>query len=177
MLNWPQHRVILPETSYAEKYKPPSLVIMSYSANDNQNYFVASGRTTSRVVAQPGGQCSISIGGWTPQELDRLRKKREAAEQRTSAVEEVKAGEMIHTKEGEESTIEAPVGKENNEVVDVKVESSVRVVEKPRVGTSTTVSSNSFASATNTNSFNVITDRPTSRVTRPPGGHCSIVLG
>eukprot|EP00978_Attheya_sp_CCMP212_P016623 scaffold43696_cov48-Attheya_sp.AAC.12 len=34
----------------------------SYSCNDNQNYFVGSGRTTSRVLAQPGGKSSISIG-------------------------------------------------------------------------------------------------------------------
>jgi hypothetical protein len=147
---------------------------MSYSANDNQNFFVASGRTTSRVVAQPGGQCSISIGGWTPEELERQRKIREAAEQKPSVVE----GEMTTEKEAEESTIATPVGKENNDAVDVKVESvvSVPVLEKISAA-SAVVSSNAFASAANTNSFNVITDRPTSRVTRPPGGHCSIVLG
>jgi hypothetical protein len=32
------------------------------------------------------------------------------------------------------------------------------------------VSSNAFASSSTTNSFNVLTDRPTSRVTNPPGG-------
>ena len=150
---------------------------MSYSANDNQNYFVTSGRTTSRVVAQPGGQCSISLGGWTPEELERIRKKREAAEQGTTAVEQYEEGEMASQMEAEPSNIAAPVGKENNDAAVVKAESSDSDVEKPLAVTSTTVSSNSFASAANTNSFNVITDRPTSRVTRPPGGHCSIVLG
>ena len=33
-----------------------------YSANDNQNYFVQSGRTTSRVLQAPGGASSISLG-------------------------------------------------------------------------------------------------------------------
>ena len=50
---------------------------MSYSANDNQNYFVAAGKTTSRVLSQPGGQCSIALGGWTPEELERQRQIRE----------------------------------------------------------------------------------------------------
>lgn len=44
-------------------------MIGSYSCNDNQNYFVQNGRTTSRVKAQPGGKCSISLGGWTAEEL------------------------------------------------------------------------------------------------------------
>lgn len=39
------------------------------------------------------------------------------------------------------------------------------------------VSSNAFASGANMNSSNVITDRPSSRVLAPPGGHCSIRLG
>ena len=50
---------------------------MSYSANDNQNYFVQGGRTTSRVTAQPGGHCSVSLGGWTAEELEQQRKKKE----------------------------------------------------------------------------------------------------
>lgn len=37
---------------------------MSYSANNNQNIFVQSGRTTSRVLAPPGGHTSICIGGY-----------------------------------------------------------------------------------------------------------------
>lgn len=50
--------------------------------------------------------------------------------------------------------------------------------EAPAAETSTTqsVSSNAFASGANMNSANVLTDRPTSRVSRPPGGHTSIRL-
>jgi hypothetical protein len=36
---------------------------MSYSCNDNQNYFVSeTGRTTSRVLNPPGGAASFSLG-------------------------------------------------------------------------------------------------------------------
>jgi len=86
-----------------------------YSANDNQNYFVSNGKTTSRVLQAPGGSSSISLG-WS--------------EATTS---------------------------NNNSV--------------------TQVSNNSFANGTNMNCGNVLTDRPSSRVTNPPGGKSSISLG
>jgi hypothetical protein len=41
---------------------------------------------------------------------------------------------------------------------------------QPIVAKKKGVSSNAFASSSTTNSFNVLTDRPTSRVTNPPGG-------
>jgi hypothetical protein len=53
---------------------------MSYSANDNQNIFVQSGRTTSRVLAQPGGKSNFCLGGWTPEELETQRQKKEQQE-------------------------------------------------------------------------------------------------
>ncbi|KAL7443954.1 hypothetical protein ACHAXM_010964 [Skeletonema potamos] len=38
-------------------------------------------------------------------------------------------------------------------------------------------SSNDFASGHSQNTGNVLTDRPTSKVTQPPGGRSSIILG
>lgn len=39
------------------------IAVMSYSCNDNQNYFVSeTGRTTSRVLNPPGGAASFSLG-------------------------------------------------------------------------------------------------------------------
>jgi hypothetical protein len=43
--------------------------------NDNQNAFVD--RSTSRVLSQPGGTSSFSIGGWNPEELQRARERKE----------------------------------------------------------------------------------------------------
>jgi len=37
-----------------------------YSCNDNQNYFVEDGKTTSRVLQDPGGKSSICLG-WDSQ--------------------------------------------------------------------------------------------------------------
>jgi len=155
---------------------------MSYSANDNQNYFVGSGRTTSRVIAQPGGQCSISIGGWTPEELERqriLREQQREAEAQPKPTEN-EGGNAEPTEETTTAVLavkEAVIESKSTEepAVAPRVQTSAKtpaITAKP-----TGISSNAFASSASTNSFNVITDRPTSRVSRPPGGHCSIVLG
>ena len=66
---------------------------MSYSANDNQNYFVQAGRSTSRVLSQPGGKSSFSLGGWTPEELERQRLKREG--KALKKPEQRKLGDLI----------------------------------------------------------------------------------
>jgi hypothetical protein len=153
---------------------------MSYSANDNQNFFVSEGRSTSRVLAQPGGQCSISIGGWTAEELEhqrQLKEQRKAASQqaKTVTIEEPKSTTT------EEPAVVAVTGKENPVEVNKKEEEKVpeaatKCEKQEPVAKPAGVSSNSFASASSTNSFNVVTDRPTSRVTMPPGGHTSIRL-
>ena len=48
--------------------------------------------------------------------------------------------------------------------------------DKPAVG-NRAVSSNVYANGSSQNTGNVITDRPTSRVTQPPGGKSSVCLG
>ncbi len=150
---------------------------MSYSANDNQNYFVSDGRTTSRVMAQPGGQCSISIGGWTPEELEHQRKLREQREAGTQQTKESQDSKAID--EATETQVVVPPGKENNDAKEQPTEMEPTVeknVSQVPATNPAAISSNAFASACSTNSFNVITDRPTSRVSMPPGGQTSIRL-
>jgi hypothetical protein len=163
---------------------------MSYSANDNQNFFVQAGRTTSRVLSRPGGNGSISLGGYSPEELEELRRKREAKEAAAAAgatagavtadVKEnsnnVKTEENVQPKNGEQGHPNDKTEKDDEKDGASPTLSTTNNKKGP-VQPTASISSNAFASASTTNSFNVLTDRPTSRVSRPPGGHTSIRLG
>jgi hypothetical protein len=162
--------------------------------NDNQNYFVQAGRTTSRVRAQPGGSCSISIGGWTQEELSRNKKVieskwmnrtcdfkaasvsltyRPASRLITAVIQE----ESEPEKQEEESQVEKENVVETKNMGESKAPAEVSVKPSdPAPQPKKIVSSNAFASASTSNSFNVVTDRTTSRVKMPPGGHSSIRL-
>jgi hypothetical protein len=162
---------------------------MSYSANDNQNYFVQSGRTTSRVLHTPGGECSISLGGYTPAELERMRQLREQANGKAdvsaaAATNLTKENPTKPDAEGKllQDTIASDtVGQDSvsstneqekpqEDAVSITEATTTVLQPQPIAAKKKGVSSNAFASASTTNSFNVLTDRPTSRVTNPPGG-------
>jgi len=71
----------------------------------------------------------------------------------------------------EEEATEAVVSKEGEEHVVVSPSSKVATTNsKPQ-------SANAFLSGSNMNGGCVMTDRPSSRVLAPPGGHTSIKLG
>eukprot|EP01064_Diplonema_japonicum_P013534 TRINITY_DN2109_c1_g1_i1.p1 TRINITY_DN2109_c1_g1~~TRINITY_DN2109_c1_g1_i1.p1 ORF type:complete len:134 (+),score=41.41 TRINITY_DN2109_c1_g1_i1:56-403(+) len=105
----------------------------------NRNNFMGN-RSSSRVLAQPGGNSSFSLG-WdnTP-----------AAKPKAVPVEQPAA----------------PVEKENEVPVNTNVQQQQAAKKQE--------SSNSWASNSNQNCGNMITDRPSTRVHAPPGGKSSI---
>ena len=144
--------------------------------NDNQNAFVK--RPTSRVLAAPGGKSSMGAifgGGMsttTNTKNDTSKKlppKEEAVvfnNNSTVANEEEEAttnNSVLQKKEEEESAISAAARiKQKNE----SQHFTLFPGGSNNVTQDTKVSSNAFASAATTNSYNVLTDRPTSRVVR-----------
>ena len=153
--------------------------------NDNQNAFVT--RSTSRVLAEPGGKSSMGFlfggggGSTTP--------KKQQTSNNTTCTEEQKNNSVATTTKAVESTTNNDKKKEEEEVVAptttavqeeesaitaaarIKaqnesqhfslfgVSSNVKVIDETK-----TVSANAYASSATTNSYNVLTDRPTSRV-------------
>ena len=143
------------------------------------NYFTSCFDTfSSRVLNRPGGTCQITLGGYTPAELERMKKNREAkndtaalnASMGTEKQQKVNTDEKIPsepTKEKQDSSITKKT-LSDNPVASTAIHSGRRNAR---------VSSNAFASSSTTNSYNVLTDRPTSRVSNPPGGKTSFTLG
>jgi hypothetical protein len=117
------------------------------------------------------------LGGYTPAELERMRQLREGE---TSTIAEEKNSLVVPAKENNTSMKAEEASQDTKETV---VESATVAEEasadetnepvsthEPVTAIKKGVSSNAFASSSTTNSFNVLTDRPTSRVTNPPGG-------
>jgi len=141
--------------------------------NENQNVYVRDGRTTSRVLNRPGGTCSISIGGYTEEELERQRQIREA---RTNGGINKTISNNVSQDQNIENTMKNASNEKNSkQEVEKTISTTVDTLHPSKKSTS--VSSNAFASSSTTNSFNVLTDRPTSKVTRPPGGQTNWSLG
>mmetsp|Transcript_58799 Transcript_58799/g.70126 ORF Transcript_58799/g.70126 Transcript_58799/m.70126 type:complete len:136 (-) Transcript_58799:124-531(-) len=130
----------------------------SYSCNDNQNYFVEAGRTTSRVLQQPGGKTSINLG-W-----DSNEKSNGGGNRRQTGSN----GEVT----GKTSE---PAGA--NSAIGCRTTGNAKSRNLDCSGPERNVSGNAFANGNNQNCGNVITDRPSSRVLAPPGGKTSIQLG
>uniref|UniRef100_A0A7S1ZUX8 Uncharacterized protein n=1 Tax=Trieres chinensis TaxID=1514140 RepID=A0A7S1ZUX8_TRICV len=119
---------------------------MSYSANDNQNYFVEDGRTTSRVLQNPGGKTSINLAWDEPEPARKSKSKKVEEEEEKKREEEKKTA-------------------------------AASAAPSYAAGCRSSVSSNAYASGSDMNSGNVITNRPSSRVSQPPGGRSQITLG
>mmetsp|Transcript_15349 Transcript_15349/g.22648 ORF Transcript_15349/g.22648 Transcript_15349/m.22648 type:complete len:140 (+) Transcript_15349:119-538(+) len=139
---------------------------MSYSCNDNQNYFVEDGRTTSRVLSAPGGQSSINLKWDSPAKNKSGRTPLGENQDRVSFIQRKKAKEEVTGKIGDESGTrnKGPKIQQHHTASDVLVDERL-------------VSSNRFANGSNMNSGNVMTDRSSTRVVAPPGGASQIFFG
>ena len=150
--------------------------------NDNQNAFVK--RPTSRVLAAPGGKSSMGAifgGGMstTTNTKNDTSKKLPPKEEAVVFNNNSTVASDINKKEEEEATTNNTVlqKKEEEEEEESAISAAARIKQKNEsqhftlfpggsnnVTQDTKVSSNAFASAATTNSYNVLTDRPTSRV-------------
>jgi len=154
--------------------------------NDNQNAFVT--RSTSRVLAEPGGKSSMGFlfgggGSTTPKKQQTSNNTCTEEEKNTSnvatkAVEETTTNDK---KKEEDEKVAAP-NTTTTAVVQEEEESAITAAARIKaqnesqhfslfgessnveVIDETKVSANAYASSATTNSYNVLTDRPTSRV-------------
>ena len=130
----------------------------------------------SRVLNRPGGTCQITLGGYTEEELERMRMRREA-KNNTSANANTDTENQKKSSTNQKLAPEPKQAKESTPVV------QKTTTQKPMVSSTIPsrrngrISSNAFASSSTTNSYNVLTDRPTSRVSNPPGGRTNFTLG
>lgn len=143
-----------------------------YGMNENQNHLVCDGRTTSRVLSEPGGKSSIHLGWDSP------KKSSEFAIEFSFASMLNTAHHLIchPTQSIARNTAVVNENQEEKENL-MKVIGSTAPTVKPSVKVSQGgISSNAYAQGSRQNVGNVITDRTTSRVTQPPGGRSSISL-
>lgn len=118
-------------------------------------------RRTTRVTAPPGGASSFSLG-WGD---DAANQQRNATPRR--APNQRQADDRSCANAGRHGYCDNFTERESSVPDRSAVEFGAR--QRP--------SSNSFASGRQPNTGNVLTDRPTSRVTAPPGGVSTICLG
>ncbi len=125
--------------------------------NDNQNVFIQGNRTTSRVLNEPGGKSSVNLGWDSPKAKEPSKETQKENRMQVAG----SAAATASTKD-----LKAAIN-------DDKQKMAALTRSGPKVG-GRGVSSNEYASGSSQNTGNVITDRPTSRVTQPPGGKSSI---
>ena len=165
--------------------------------NDNQNYFVT--RSTSRVLAVPGGKCSIDIFGDDDsptsvvahsssqslhKEDDAAHKQEPAAETEEARRAELTAAEKNKLRAvgdsfdlfGDVPTANKPAKKAEVQPSSMTRKGTADPAEAGVEAGTKAVSSNQFASSATTNSYNVITSRPTSRVLQEPGGKSADII-
>eukprot|EP01082_Thalassiosira_pseudonana_P014587 g12769.t1 g12769 contig7:78313-78820(+) len=128
------------------------MVTYGIGMNENQNHLIAQGRTSSRVTTVPGGKSTVNLSWESP----KTTKATDDETEKENLMKVIRLSAPTQTLK-------------MNTVADAKT-ATVAVPSVSGKGTS----SNAYAQGSRMNSGNVITDRPTSRVTQPPGGKSSI---
>jgi SPIRAL1-like protein len=138
----------------------------AFANGANQNCGnVLTDRPTTRLHAPPGGKSQIaSILSWDTDESDSHANKRAQREARGPAVPAPAHFGVDPMQQ------RGPAQNFENRRNDYTASSQA-------AGGHSGVSSNAYASGANQNCGNVLTDRRTTKVTAPPGGHSSIVFG
>jgi hypothetical protein len=196
---------------------------MSYSCNDNQNYFTEAGRTTSKVLRPPGGKFDLFGGlneimmpSFSPPALpftlfpislthsggSSINLAYDAPEN-NSQNNYVSANLARRNRKNQEVTgkIGAPAQQQQQQQHYNAPQgySAAQAMGQAQVQTGASYASNgnvthnradhnhnhlglnvggnAFASGANQNCGNVITDRSSTRIHAPPGGHSSITFG
>lgn len=131
-----------------------------YSQNENQNYFVPEGRTSSRVMQAPGGTSSINLC-W-----DNPKDNGETIDNYTYSAVIVNLHHFFN------STCYVLLTSPSRFLLPLDVVGQLPATKSESIK----VSNNSFANGNNMNCGNVLTERPSSRVIHPPGGKSTICL-
>ncbi|KAL3759717.1 hypothetical protein ACHAWU_008211 [Discostella pseudostelligera] len=148
-----------------------------YGMNDNQNYFTDGKRTTSRVTNEPGGKSTVKLG-WDSPKAKEPKPSNEGKMEKKETLMKVDGTSATTT-----TTTTASSSATKRKMSDRSTGSGISTDSSSshsHSGSSSSssssrgISSNAYANGASQNTGNVITDRPTSRVTQPPGGVSSI---
>mmetsp|Transcript_27129 Transcript_27129/g.55787 ORF Transcript_27129/g.55787 Transcript_27129/m.55787 type:complete len:153 (+) Transcript_27129:107-565(+) len=149
---------------------------MSYGMNENQNYFMEGSKTTSRVTNAPGGRSSINLSWDSPKGLSRSDADDKGGNRTNSNHNDQKIVVPDEIMQVVGTAASMSQQRNNSSMVSISGNDKMRKDSTESIGSSigSSVSSNQFALGSRMNSGNVLTDRPSSRVTQPPGGRSSI---
>ncbi|CAM9594476.1 unnamed protein product, partial [Chrysoparadoxa australica] len=153
----------------------------AFASGSNQNSGnVITDKSSTRLHAPPGGRTTISLGYAEP-EADIVKEKvptpsAKAIIARKEELPSTPSAKAINLQQAGKVLIfhlsPSPPPDQPKAVAPSTVPAALH---KPAEGRS--VSSNAYASGSNQNAGNFITDRPTTRTSCPPGGRTSITLG
>eukprot|EP00933_Yihiella_yeosuensis_P047869 TRINITY_DN43837_c0_g1_i1.p1 TRINITY_DN43837_c0_g1~~TRINITY_DN43837_c0_g1_i1.p1 ORF type:complete len:299 (+),score=32.53 TRINITY_DN43837_c0_g1_i1:77-973(+) len=144
----------------------------NYACGSNQNQGnVLTDVPTTRVLRPPGGGGSLNLG-WGDSESSAPARGGGRARQEAPPMPQYQQQQPEYGRQGGQG------GPEYGRQGGVSRQAGPRPGDQGYAfGQRQKDSSNSFANGNNQNCGNVLSDTPTTRVLRPPGGHSSLVLG